>query len=72
MSNLTATKDTWSCLNTKRDLFKIFNEVDQNVIEMVIESRDNNCKFYILLHYIICPLLLFLFYFILVYYLNVM
>lgn len=52
MSNLTAIKDTWSCLNTKKDLFKIFNDVDQNVIEVVIESRDNDCKFFILLHYI--------------------
>lgn len=46
MSNLCASKSTWSCLNTKEDLFQMFNEsVDTNVIEMVIESRNNNCKF---------------------------
>lgn len=36
---------SWSCLNTKEDLLKLFTGfVDQDVIEMVIESRNNDCK----------------------------
>lgn len=37
---------SWSCLNTKEDLFKLFTgHIDDDVIEMVIESRNNDCKF---------------------------
>ncbi|XP_025202013.1 NEDD4-binding protein 2 isoform X2 [Melanaphis sacchari] len=34
---------SWSCLNTREDLFKLFtDQVDHDVIEMVIESRNND------------------------------
>ncbi|CAH1712521.1 unnamed protein product [Aphis gossypii] len=34
---------SWSCLNTKEDLFKLFTgHLDDDVIEMVIESRNND------------------------------
>uniref|UniRef100_A0A2S2NHD6 NEDD4-binding protein 2-like 2 n=2 Tax=Schizaphis graminum TaxID=13262 RepID=A0A2S2NHD6_SCHGA len=34
---------SWSCLNTKEDLFELFTgHVDHDVIEMVIESRNND------------------------------
>lgn len=46
MSNLSATKMTWSCLNTKDDLLKLFmDSVDRVVIEEIIAFRNNNCKF---------------------------
>ncbi|XP_026811963.1 NEDD4-binding protein 2 [Rhopalosiphum maidis] len=42
MTNIRKTM-SWSCLNTKEDLFKLFTgHVDHDVIEMVIESRNND------------------------------
>lgn len=39
---------SWSCLNTKDDLLNLFTgHVDHDVIEMVIESRNNDRKLYI-------------------------
>lgn len=46
MTNYPVQNMVWSCLNTKEDLLKIFTgQVDRDVIEMVIESRNNDCKF---------------------------
>ncbi|VVC24396.1 Hypothetical protein CINCED_3A018045 [Cinara cedri] len=43
MANLSASKANFSCSDTTKDLFKIFNNsIDQSVIEMVIEYRDND------------------------------
>lgn len=45
MSFSHSTTMTWSCLNTKEDLLKLFTgRVDQDVIEIIIESRNNDCK----------------------------
>lgn len=46
MAYSSETKVTWSCLNTKEDLVnKFLGCVDSEVIELVIESHDGNCKF---------------------------
>lgn len=46
MAHSSATKMTWSCLNTKEDLLNTFlGCVDKEVIELVLENRNNNCKF---------------------------
>ncbi|XP_022183271.1 NEDD4-binding protein 2 isoform X2 [Myzus persicae] len=43
MTNYPVQNMVWSCLNTKEDLLKIFTgQVDRDVIEMVIESRNND------------------------------
>ncbi|XP_060865115.1 NEDD4-binding protein 2 isoform X2 [Metopolophium dirhodum] len=43
MTNYPKESMSWSCLNTKEDLLKLFTEhVDYDVIEMVIESRNND------------------------------
>lgn len=44
MSN--ASKISWSCMNSKEDLLKLFSgHVDLDVIEMMIDNRNNNCTF---------------------------
>jgi len=46
MTNYPKESMSWSCLNTKEHLFKLFTEyVDHDVIEIVIEARNNDCKF---------------------------
>jgi len=46
MTNYPIKNMSWSCLNTKEDLLNLFTgHVDHDVIEMVIESRNNDCKF---------------------------
>ncbi|KAL4142940.1 hypothetical protein QTP88_005329 [Uroleucon formosanum] len=43
MTNYPIEKMSWSCLNTKEDLLNLFTRhVDYDVIEMVIESRNND------------------------------
>lgn len=43
MTNYPKENMSWSCLNTKEDLLKLFTKhVDYDVIEMVIESRNND------------------------------
>lgn len=46
MSNLSKTsKMSWSLMNSKEDLLKLFSgHVDLDVIELMIENRNNNCK----------------------------
>lgn len=37
----------WNCMNTKEDLFKMFTGyIDHDVIEMVLDCRNNDCKYY--------------------------
>ncbi|XP_015377823.1 PREDICTED: NEDD4-binding protein 2-like [Diuraphis noxia] len=43
MTNYSIKNMSWSCLNTKEDLLNLFTgHVDHDVIEMVIESRNND------------------------------
>ena len=37
---------SWSCLNTKENLFELFTgRIDFDIIEILLENRNNDCKF---------------------------
>lgn len=47
MSYSQDSKMSWSCLNTKEDLLKMFTgHIDLDVIKLVIDIHQDNCKFY--------------------------
>lgn len=50
MSHSQESKMSWSCLNTEEDLLKIFTgHIDLDVIKLVLDNRQNNCEFYVIL-----------------------